>query len=100
MFSSSVVSLNLFLKNRLGFNCGEAANFGTPLWLSIAKEAAVRRAAMDHLPMLSHQQLLYLLTMSFISRSATFSIISASPAYDFLNSAIELSRSVWFEFYN
>ncbi|KMS97328.1 hypothetical protein BVRB_6g156070 [Beta vulgaris subsp. vulgaris] len=51
-----------------GFNCGEAANFGTPLWLSIAKEAAVRRAAMDHLPMLSHQQLLYLLTMSFISR--------------------------------
>ncbi|KAL9246174.1 hypothetical protein vseg_019743 [Gypsophila vaccaria] len=51
-----------------GFNCGEAANFGTPQWLSIAKEAAVRRTAMNHLPMLSHQQLLYLLTMSFISR--------------------------------
>ncbi|CAA0825323.1 Probable lysine-specific demethylase ELF6 [Striga hermonthica] len=51
-----------------GFNCGEAANFGTPQWLSIAKEAAVRRAAMNYLPMLSHQQLLYLLTMSFISR--------------------------------
>ncbi|GER35192.1 zinc finger protein [Striga asiatica] len=50
------------------FNCGEAANFGTPQWLSIAKEAAVRRAAMNYLPMLSHQQLLYLLTMSFISR--------------------------------
>lgn len=51
-----------------GFNCGEAANFGTPKWLAVAKEAAVRRAAMNHLPMLSHQQLLYLLTMSFISR--------------------------------
>ncbi|KAL6497696.1 hypothetical protein OROHE_027021 [Orobanche hederae] len=51
-----------------GFNCGEAANFGTPKWLTIAKEAALRRAAMNYLPMLSHQQLLYLLTMSFISR--------------------------------
>ncbi|GKV34149.1 hypothetical protein SLEP1_g42558 [Rubroshorea leprosula] len=51
-----------------GFNCGEAANFGTPRWLQVAKEAAVRRAAMNHLPMLSHQQLLYVLTMSFISR--------------------------------
>nr|XP_027189002.1 probable lysine-specific demethylase ELF6 isoform X2 [Cicer arietinum] len=51
-----------------GFNCGEAANFGTPQWLGVAKEAAVRRATMNHLPMLSHQQLLYLLTMSFISR--------------------------------
>ncbi|XAR52356.1 [Histone H3]-lysine-36 demethylase [Bertholletia excelsa] len=51
-----------------GFNCGEAANFGTSTWLKIAKEAAVRRAAMNYLPMLSHQQLLYLLTMSFISR--------------------------------
>ncbi|CBI31438.3 unnamed protein product, partial [Vitis vinifera] len=51
-----------------GFNCGEAANFGTPQWLKIAKEAAVRRAAMSYLPMLSHQQLLYLLTMSFVSR--------------------------------
>nr|XP_016451016.1 PREDICTED: probable lysine-specific demethylase ELF6 [Nicotiana tabacum]XP_016451017.1 PREDICTED: probable lysine-specific demethylase ELF6 [Nicotiana tabacum] len=51
----------------LGFNCGEAANFGTPQWLTVAKEAAVRRAAMNYLPMLSHQQLLYLLTMSFVS---------------------------------
>ncbi|KAF5467098.1 hypothetical protein F2P56_016960 [Juglans regia] len=51
-----------------GFNCGEAANFGTPQWLKVAKEAAVRRAAMNYLPMLSHQQLLYLLTMSFVSR--------------------------------
>ncbi|VFQ64793.1 unnamed protein product [Cuscuta campestris] len=51
-----------------GFNCGEAANFGTPQWLTVAKDAAVRRAAMDYLPMLSHQQLLYLLTMSFFSR--------------------------------
>ncbi|CAH9116076.1 unnamed protein product [Cuscuta europaea] len=51
-----------------GFNCGEAANFGTPQWLTVAKDAAVRRAAMNYLPMLSHQQLLYLLTMSFVSR--------------------------------
>lgn len=51
-----------------GFNCGEAANFATPQWLRFAKEAAVRRAAMNYLPMLSHQQLLYLLTMSFVSR--------------------------------
>ncbi|KAF2295707.1 hypothetical protein GH714_033666 [Hevea brasiliensis] len=51
-----------------GFNCGEAANFGTPQWLKVAREAAVRRAAMNYLPMLSHQQLLYLLTMSFVSR--------------------------------
>ncbi|KAK9046800.1 hypothetical protein V6N11_052677 [Hibiscus sabdariffa] len=51
-----------------GFNCGEAANFGTPQWLQVAKEAAVRRAAMNYLPMLSHQQLLYLLSMSFMSR--------------------------------
>ncbi|KAL4278457.1 hypothetical protein GQ457_03G027610 [Hibiscus cannabinus] len=51
-----------------GFNCGEAANFGTPQWLQVAKEAAVRRAAMNYLPMLSHQQLLYLLSMSFVSR--------------------------------
>lgn len=50
-----------------GFNCGEAANFATPQWLKVAKEAAVRRAAMNYLPMLSHQQLLYMLTMSFIS---------------------------------
>ncbi|KAL6649229.1 hypothetical protein ACP70R_013453 [Stipagrostis hirtigluma subsp. patula] len=52
-----------------GFNCGEAANFATPQWLKFAKEAAVRRAVMNHLPMLSHQQLLYLLAVSFISRS-------------------------------
>lgn len=63
----------MFFKDSLvnaGFNCGEAANFGTPQWLAVAKEAAVRRAAMNYLPMLSHQQLLYLLTMSFVSRSA------------------------------
>ncbi|KAF2535746.1 hypothetical protein F2Q70_00006716 [Brassica cretica] len=58
-----------------GFNCGEAANFGTPQWLNVAKEAAVRRAAMNYLPMLSHQQLLYLLTMSFVSRQGNISIV-------------------------
>ncbi|KAJ7539157.1 hypothetical protein O6H91_11G079000 [Diphasiastrum complanatum] len=47
-----------------GFNCGEAANFATPAWLTIAKDAALRRASMNHLPMLSHQQLLYSMAMS------------------------------------
>lgn len=51
-----------------GFNCGEAANFATPSWLKVAKEAAVRRAAMNYLPMLSHQQLLYMIALSFSSR--------------------------------
>lgn len=51
-----------------GFNCGEAANFATPSWLKVAKEAAVRRAAMNYLPMLSHQQLLYMIALSFPSR--------------------------------
>jgi hypothetical protein len=51
-----------------GFNCGEAANFATPVWLDLAREAAARRAAMNYLPMLSHQQLLYLLAMSIASR--------------------------------
>ncbi|KAG5541007.1 hypothetical protein RHGRI_021032 [Rhododendron griersonianum] len=57
-----------FIMASLGFNCGEAANFGTSTWLKVAKDAAVRRAVMNFLPMLSHQQLLYLLTMSFVSR--------------------------------
>ncbi|KAG8073479.1 hypothetical protein GUJ93_ZPchr0006g41415 [Zizania palustris] len=52
-----------------GFNLGEAANFATPQWLKFAKEAAIRRAVMNYLPMLSHQQLLYLLAVSFISRT-------------------------------
>lgn len=58
-----------------GFNCGEAANFATPQWLKFAKDAAVRRAAMNYLPMLSHQQLLYMLTVSFISRSVCDQIV-------------------------
>lgn len=61
--------LMAFITASLGFNCGEAANFGTSTWLKVAKDAAVRRAVMNFLPMLSHQQLLYLLTMSFVSRS-------------------------------
>lgn len=60
---------------KTGFNCGEAANFATPQWLKVAKEAAVRRAAMNYLPMLSHQQLLYLLTISFVSRLACIIIL-------------------------
>ncbi|MCO5593294.1 hypothetical protein L7F22_047302 [Adiantum nelumboides] len=52
-----------------GFNCGEAANFASPAWLEVAKDAATRRAAMNYLPMLSHQQLLYLLALSFSPRA-------------------------------
>ncbi|XP_028245228.1 probable lysine-specific demethylase ELF6 [Glycine soja] len=33
-----------------GFNCGEAANFGTPQWFRVTKEAVVRRATMNYLP--------------------------------------------------
>lgn len=63
-----VVILMLMAGTLAGFNCGEAANFATPGWLEVAKEAAARRAAMNYLPMLSHQQLLYLLTMSLPPR--------------------------------
>ncbi|KAJ6750822.1 hypothetical protein OIU85_001367 [Salix viminalis] len=28
-----------------GFNCGEAANIATPEWLTVAKDAAIRRAS-------------------------------------------------------
>ncbi|PPS15843.1 hypothetical protein GOBAR_AA04739 [Gossypium barbadense] len=64
----TMIKLLMMVISLTSFNCGEAANFGTPQWLQVAKEAAVRRAAMNYLPMLSHQQLLYLLTMSFMSR--------------------------------
>ncbi|PPD97319.1 hypothetical protein GOBAR_DD05664 [Gossypium barbadense] len=64
----TMIKLLMMVISLTSFNCGEAANFGTPQWLQVAKDAAVRRAAMNYLPMLSHQQLLYLLTMSFMSR--------------------------------
>jgi hypothetical protein len=51
-----------------GFNCGEAANFAIPVWLDVAREAAAQQAAMNCLPILSHQELLYLLAMSIASR--------------------------------
>ncbi|KAL8456775.1 hypothetical protein ACS0TY_034040 [Phlomoides rotata] len=51
-----------------GFNCGEAANIATPEWLRVAKEAAVRRAAINCPPMVSHFQLLYDLALSLCSR--------------------------------
>lgn len=52
----------------LGFNCGEAANIATPEWLRVAKEAAIRRAAINCPPMVSHFQLLYDLALSLSSR--------------------------------
>ncbi|KAG6413005.1 hypothetical protein SASPL_125702 [Salvia splendens] len=50
-----------------GFNCGEAANIATPEWLRVAKEAAIRRAAINCPPMVSHFQLLYDLALSLCS---------------------------------
>ncbi|CAN6464389.1 unnamed protein product [Victoria cruziana] len=51
-----------------GFNCGEAANIATPEWLTVAKEAAIRRASINHPPMVSHFQLLYTFAMASCSR--------------------------------
>ncbi|KAM0883102.1 hypothetical protein ACQ4PT_031848 [Festuca glaucescens] len=51
-----------------GFNCGEASNIATPEWLTVAKEAAIRRASMNRPPMLSHYQLLYELALSMCIR--------------------------------
>ncbi|KAK9734057.1 hypothetical protein RND81_04G111700 [Saponaria officinalis] len=47
-----------------GFNCGEASNIATPEWLRFAKEAAIRRAAINYPPMVSHFQLLYDLALA------------------------------------
>ncbi|KAL7099182.1 hypothetical protein ACP275_09G066800 [Erythranthe tilingii] len=52
-----------------GFNCGEAANIATPEWLRVAREAAIRRAAINCPPMVSHFQLLYDLALSLCSRA-------------------------------
>uniref|UniRef100_A0ACD5XP48 Uncharacterized protein n=1 Tax=Avena sativa TaxID=4498 RepID=A0ACD5XP48_AVESA len=51
-----------------GFNCGEATNIATPLWLQVAKEAAIRRASTNCGPMISHYQLLYKLALSLRQR--------------------------------
>ncbi|KAJ4896871.1 Lysine-specific demethylase REF6 [Raphanus sativus] len=54
-----------------GFNCGEASNIATPEWLRVAKEAAIRRAAISYPPMVSHLQLLYDYALSLGSRVPT-----------------------------
>ncbi|XP_076901236.1 lysine-specific demethylase JMJ705-like [Bidens hawaiensis] len=54
-----------------GFNCGEAANIATPGWLTVAREAAIRRASINCAPMVSHYQLLYDLAISFSSSVPT-----------------------------
>ncbi|CAI9112957.1 OLC1v1013471C1 [Oldenlandia corymbosa var. corymbosa] len=54
----------------IGFNCGEAANIATPGWLTVATEAAIRRASINCPPMVSHFQLLYDLVLSSCSRIA------------------------------
>ncbi|MED6124164.1 hypothetical protein PIB30_056575, partial [Stylosanthes scabra] len=60
-----------------GFNCGEAANIATPEWLRVAKDAAIRRASVNHSPMVSHFQLLYDLALALCSRIPES--ISAEP---------------------
>ncbi|KAL5748255.1 hypothetical protein ACOSQ2_025552 [Xanthoceras sorbifolium] len=60
-----------------GFNCGEAANIATPEWLSVAKDAAIRRASINYPPMVSHFQLLYDLAIALCSRIPM--AISAKP---------------------
>ncbi|ESQ45713.1 hypothetical protein EUTSA_v10010068mg [Eutrema salsugineum] len=54
-----------------GFNCGEASNIATPEWLRIAKDAAIRRAAINYPPMVSHLQLLYDFALALCSRVPT-----------------------------
>ncbi|KAL8154199.1 hypothetical protein V2J09_011959 [Rumex salicifolius] len=54
-----------------GFNCGEASNIATPEWLRFAKDAAIRRAAINYPPMVSHFQLLYDLALEQSSSSTS-----------------------------
>ncbi|KAL0310281.1 UNVERIFIED_CONTAM: Lysine-specific demethylase [Sesamum calycinum] len=51
-----------------GFYCGHAAVIATTEWLSVAKEAAIRSAAIRCPPMVSHFQLSYDLALSLCSR--------------------------------
>nr|XP_017217473.1 PREDICTED: lysine-specific demethylase REF6-like [Daucus carota subsp. sativus] len=51
-----------------GFNCAEASNIATPEWLRFAREAEIRRAAINYPPLFSHIQLLYDHALSFSSR--------------------------------
>uniref|UniRef100_A0A1J3JIY4 Lysine-specific demethylase REF6 n=1 Tax=Noccaea caerulescens TaxID=107243 RepID=A0A1J3JIY4_NOCCA len=54
-----------------GFNFGEASNIATPQWLTIAKDSAIRRAAINYPPMVSHLQLLYDYALALGSRVPT-----------------------------
>ncbi|XP_010426332.1 PREDICTED: lysine-specific demethylase REF6-like isoform X1 [Camelina sativa] len=60
-----------------GFNFGEASNIATPQWLTMAKDAAIRRAAINYPPMVSHLQLLYDFALALGSRVPTS--INAKP---------------------
>ncbi|CAN8254895.1 unnamed protein product [Cochlearia groenlandica] len=51
-----------------GFNIGEASNIATPQWLRMAKDAAIKRAAINYPPMVSHLQLLYDFALTLGSR--------------------------------
>ncbi|CAH2064858.1 unnamed protein product [Thlaspi arvense] len=51
-----------------GFNFGEASNIATPRWLKMANDAAIRRAAINYPPMVSHLQLLYDFALALGSR--------------------------------
>ncbi|KAL0722359.1 hypothetical protein Bca4012_036958 [Brassica carinata] len=49
----------------------EASNIATPEWLKVAKDAAIRRAAISYPPMVSHLQLLYDYALALGSRVPT-----------------------------
>uniref|UniRef100_A0A251T8D7 Uncharacterized protein n=1 Tax=Helianthus annuus TaxID=4232 RepID=A0A251T8D7_HELAN len=51
-----------------GFNGAEAVNMGTPGWLRVARDAAIRRVSIDIAPIVSDSQLLYDLAMPLSSR--------------------------------
>ena len=65
----------MFFLLLIGFNCGEAANIATPGWLSVARDAAIRRASINVAPMVSHTQLLYDLAVSISSMFDLYSLL-------------------------
>ncbi|KAL0289635.1 UNVERIFIED_CONTAM: Lysine-specific demethylase [Sesamum angustifolium] len=56
-----------------GFYCGHAAVIATTEWLTVAKEAAIRSAAIRCPPVVSHIQLSYDLALLLCSRFVFFS---------------------------
>ncbi|KAL0295749.1 UNVERIFIED_CONTAM: Eukaryotic translation initiation factor 1A [Sesamum calycinum] len=63
-----------------GFYCGHAAVIATTEWLSVAKEAAIRNAAIRCPPMVSHFQLSYDLALSLCSRCKILKFVAKYAA--------------------